>query len=180
MDPREKPCPKPFHRFNSSPEVIRVAVMLYVRYPLSLCNVEDLLFERGVDICHETVRLWWKRVLAAVRRRRSQAAGEPDARVSHWRWHLDEIYVRINSEMYYLWRAVDHKGEGLESYVTKKCDKSAALSRCVPADVRCDRADNAGRGLVGDDPIGRAVALQRLLMRASQQMDSSKNPRISR
>ena len=48
----------PFRYFDSSPEVIRLVVMMYVRYPLSLRNVEDLLFERGVDICHETVRLW--------------------------------------------------------------------------------------------------------------------------
>jgi len=49
--------PNPFRYFNSSPEVIRLVVMMYVRYPLSLRNVEDLLFERGIDICHETVRL---------------------------------------------------------------------------------------------------------------------------
>ena len=46
----------PFRCFNSSPEVIRMAVMLYLHFPLSLRNVEDLLFEHGVDICHETVR----------------------------------------------------------------------------------------------------------------------------
>ena len=51
----------PFAHFHSSPEVIRMVVMLNVRYPLSLRNVEDLLFERGIDICHETVRLWWNR-----------------------------------------------------------------------------------------------------------------------
>jgi hypothetical protein len=51
----------PFRYFNSSPEVIRLTVMLYIRYPLSLRQVEDLLFERGIDICHETVRLWWNR-----------------------------------------------------------------------------------------------------------------------
>ena len=53
--------PNPFRYFNSSPEMIRLVVMMYVRYPLSLRNVEDLLFERGIDICHETVRLWWNR-----------------------------------------------------------------------------------------------------------------------
>ena len=52
----------PFRYFNSSPEVIRLAVMMYVRYPLSLRQVEDLLCERGIDICHETVRYWWNRV----------------------------------------------------------------------------------------------------------------------
>lgn len=51
----------PFRYFDSSPEVIRLVVMIYVKYPLSLRNVEDLLFKRGIDICHETVRLWWNR-----------------------------------------------------------------------------------------------------------------------
>ena len=53
--------PNPFRYFNSSPEVVRLTVMIYVRYPLSLRNVEDLLHERGIDICHETVRFWWNR-----------------------------------------------------------------------------------------------------------------------
>jgi hypothetical protein len=57
-----KPAVSPFRYFNSSPEVIRLVMMMYVRYPLSLRNVEDLLFERGIDICHETVKLWWKRL----------------------------------------------------------------------------------------------------------------------
>ena len=51
----------PFRYFNSSPEVIRLVVMMYIRYPLSLRQVEDILFERGIDICHETVRFWWNR-----------------------------------------------------------------------------------------------------------------------
>ena len=50
-----------FLYFNSSPEVIRLVVMMYVRYPMSLRNVEDLLAERGIDISHETVRFWWNR-----------------------------------------------------------------------------------------------------------------------
>ena len=126
---RYKPKPdSPFKRFNSSPEVIRLVVMMYVKYPLSLRNVEDLLFERGIDICHETVRHWWNRfgpLFAADIRRQ---------RVSHmrgfrqWQWHLDEMYVRINGEMVYLWRAVDQEGELLESFVTKTRDKAAALA----------------------------------------------------
>ena len=48
----------PFRYFNNSPEVIRLAVMMYIRYPLSLRQVEDILFERSIDICHETVRFW--------------------------------------------------------------------------------------------------------------------------
>jgi putative transposase len=51
----------PFRYFKTSPEIIRLAVTMYVRLPLSLRNVEDLLHERGIDICHETVRFWWHR-----------------------------------------------------------------------------------------------------------------------
>jgi len=101
--------------------------MMYVRFPLSLRNVEDLLFERGIDICHETVRLWWNRFgplfAADIRRQRVQRMRG----FRHWQWHLDEMYVRLNGQMVYLWRAVDHEGEILESFVSKKRDKSAAL-----------------------------------------------------
>ena len=55
----------PFRYFNSSPEVIRLVVMMYIRYPLSLRQVEDILFERGIDICHETVR-FAARLIASV------------------------------------------------------------------------------------------------------------------
>jgi len=126
--PRPRKPASPFRYFNSSPEVIRLVVMMYVRFPLSLRNVEDLLFERGIDICHETVRHWWNRFgpmfAADIRRQRvSRMRG-----FRHWRWHLDEMYVKINGELHYLWRAVDHEGEILESFVTKKRDKSAALA----------------------------------------------------
>jgi putative transposase len=126
--PRPRVPASPFRSFNSSPEVIRAAVMLYIRYPMSLRNVEDLLFERGIDICHETVRFWWSRFgpmfAAEIRRRRvSYMRG-----FRQWRWHLDEMYVKVNGEMRYLWRAVDHEGEILESFVTKTRDKAAALA----------------------------------------------------
>lgn len=55
---------------------------------------------------------------------------------SYWRWHLDEVYVKINGEMHYLWRAVDHEGEILESYVTKTRDKAAALRSMKKAPKR--------------------------------------------
>ena len=70
----------PFRYFNSSPEVIRLVVMMYVRYPLSLRNVEDLLAERGIDISHETVRFWWNRfgpIFAAEIRRGGSCGCEP-------------------------------------------------------------------------------------------------------
>ena len=103
-----------FRYFNSSPEVIRLVVMMYVRYPMSLRNVEDLLAERGIDIIHETIR-FSERSVARLRR------------FPQWRWHLDEVFVKINGELRYLWRAVDHEGEVLETVVTAKRDKAAAL-----------------------------------------------------
>jgi len=117
----------PFRYFNSSPEIIRLAVMMYVKHPLSLRNVEDLLSERGIDISHETVRFWWNRFgpifAAEIRKKRvAHLRGYPQ-----WRWHLDEVFVKINGKLCYLWRAVDHEGEVLETVVTAKRDKAAAL-----------------------------------------------------
>ena len=116
----------PFRYFKTSPEIIRLAVMMYVRFPLSLRQVEDLLHERGINISHETVRTWWNRfgpVFAAeIRKCRIQGRS-----FSLWKWHLDEVFVRINGEQHYLWRAVDQEGEVLESFVTKRRDRTAAL-----------------------------------------------------
>src|SRR6266481_1720542 len=117
----------PFRYFNSSPEVIRLVVMMYVKYPLSLRNVEDLLAERGIDISHETVRFWWNRFgpmfAAEIRKKRvALMRGYPQ-----WRWHLDEAFVKVNGKLCYLWRAIDHEGHVLEAVVTAKRDKAAAL-----------------------------------------------------
>jgi len=80
----------PFRYFKTSPEIIRLAVMLYIRYPLSLRNVEDILHERGIEISHETVRFWWNRFgpifAAEIRRKRVETMRGS----RHWRWHLDE------------------------------------------------------------------------------------------
>jgi putative transposase len=115
-----------FRYFKTSPEIIQLAVMLYVRFPLSLRNVEDLLHERGVVVSYESVRYWWHRFgsqfASQIKKRR--AVGMQSR---NWKWHLDEVFVEINGERHYLWRAVDHEGEVLESYVTKKRDKKAAL-----------------------------------------------------
>ena len=119
--------PNPFRYFRTSREIIQLAVMLYVRFPLSLRNVEDLLHERGIDVSHESVRFWWQRFgpmfAAEIRKKRVERMRS----WPQWRWHLDEMFVKINGERHYLWRAVDHEGEVLESYVTKTRDKKAAL-----------------------------------------------------
>ncbi|WP_282159465.1 IS6 family transposase [Shimia thalassica] len=117
----------PFRYFRTSPEIIRLAVMMYIRFPLSLRNVEDLLHERGIDVSYESVRFWWQRFgpqfASEIRKKRSQSMQHH----SNWKWHLDEMFVKVNGERHYLWRAVDHEGEVLESYVTKNRDRKAAL-----------------------------------------------------
>jgi putative transposase len=78
----------PFRYFKTSLEVIRLAAMLYVRFPLSLRNVQDLLHERGIEVSHETVRFRWQRFrpmfAAEIRRKRVVSLS-----TSRWRWHLD-------------------------------------------------------------------------------------------
>src|SRR5450755_2579741 len=155
---RPRKPPSPFRYFNSSPQVIRLVVMMYVKYPLSLRNVEDLLAERGIDICHETVRFWWNRFgpmfAAEIRRKRVQHMRA----YTHWRWHLDEVYVKINGQMRYLWRAVDHEGEVLESYVTKTRDKTAALKFIKKAMKRHGRP----RAIVIDGLRSYGAALKKI------------------
>ena len=72
------------------------------------------------------MRYWWNRfgpLFAAEIRTRRVHHGS----YSNWRWHLDEVFVRINGKTHYLWRAVDHEGEVLEVFVTKRRDRKAAL-----------------------------------------------------
>src|SRR4051812_10972422 len=106
--PRLPACP--FRYFNSSPEVIRLVVMLYVRFPLSLRNVEDLLFERGIDICHETVRHWWNRFgpLFASNIRRQRVSRMRALR--HWRWHR-AVHKIFSSDSHLKLKAKSSKAE---------------------------------------------------------------------
>ena len=118
----------PFRYFKTSPEIIRLAVMMYVLFPLSLRQVEDLLHERGIDVSYETVRYWWNRFgptfATEIKKKRSAQMRSR----TQWRWLLDEVFVRINGATHYLWRAVDHEGEVLESFVTRKRDRKAAVT----------------------------------------------------
>ena len=105
--------------------------MYYIRYPLSFRQVEDILHERGVDICHETVRFWVERFGCKVRARKSVRRGL--GHHSNWQWHLDEVFVKINGERFYLWRAVDHEGEVLECYVSRRRNRAAAKKFLIKA-----------------------------------------------
>ena len=117
VGPQRRWIRNPFRYFNNSPEVIRPTVMMYVRYPLSLLQVEGLLSQRGIDICHETLRFCWNSFsplfAAKIRKRRFHSRS-----YSQWRWHLDEVFVRINGKTHYLWRAVNHEGEVPKIFAT--------------------------------------------------------------
>ncbi|WP_290770988.1 IS6 family transposase [Hoeflea sp.] len=162
----------PFRYFKTSPEIIRLAVMMYVRFPLSLRNVEDLLHERGIDISHECVRFWWNRFgpifASEIRKRRVEGM-----RSSRWRWHLDEVFVKINGQQHYLWRAVDHEGEVLESFVTKRRNKKAALKFLKKSLKRHGRAEE----LVTDRLRSYGAALNELGIRDRQESGRWKNNR---
>ena len=112
-----------FKYYKSSPEIIKLAIMYYVRYPLSLRNIEDILHERGINICHETIRYWWNKLGPIVAR---ELKKKREHKPSNWRWHTDEVFVKINGKLHYLWRAIDHEGTVLDCYVPKRRDKKAA------------------------------------------------------
>lgn len=98
----------PFRYFKTSPEIIRLAVMMYIKFPLSLRNVEDLLHERGIDICHETVHYWRNRFGLMFAREVRKKRIHSSTNYSNWKWHHDE-------------------GEVLEAFVSKRRDSKAAL-----------------------------------------------------
>ena len=104
--------------YRSPPEIIQQAIWLYLRFTLSLRDVEDLLAERGVAVPYETVRRWVNHfgpmIAADLRKRRLKP---------HTTWHLDEVYLKIDGRMVYLWRAVDAEGEVLDVLVQSKRNK---------------------------------------------------------
>jgi putative transposase len=108
--------------YRFPPEVIHQAIWLYLRFTLSFRDVEDLLAERGIAVSYETVRRWVNHfgpmIAAHLRKRRPKP---------HATWHLDEVYLKIDGRMVYLWRAVDAEGEVLDVLVQSKRDKHAAL-----------------------------------------------------
>ncbi|MEY9988355.1 transposase-like protein [Streptomyces sp. V4I8] len=91
--------------FRFPPDVIAHAVWLYHRFPLSFRDVEELLFERGIQVSYEAIRLWCERFGPEYARRLHRRQPRPGGR-----WHLDEVFIKVNGRMRYLWRAVDQDG----------------------------------------------------------------------
>ena len=108
--------------YRFPPVIIQQAIWLYLRFTLSFRDVEDLLAERGIVVSYETVRRWVNhfgpKIAADLRKRRAKP---------HATWHLDEIYLKIDGRLVYLWRAVDSEGEVLDVLVQTKRNKAAAL-----------------------------------------------------
>src|SRR5712671_2538079 len=110
-----------YHRHRFPAEIISHCVWLYFRFPLSFRNVEEMLAMRGVSLSYEAVREWcfkFGQTYANGLRRRSPRPGD--------QWHLDEVFLKINGRLHYLWRAVDQDGDVLDIMVQRKRDKKAA------------------------------------------------------
>ncbi|MGB6224522.1 MAG: IS6 family transposase [Pseudonocardiaceae bacterium] len=107
--------------FRFPAEIINHCVWLYYRFPLSFREVEEMMLQRGIVVSHETVRQWCAKFgqtyANALRRRR----GRPGDK-----WHLDEVFIKINGKTHYLWRAVDQHGTVLDILVTSHRDAKAA------------------------------------------------------
>ena len=102
-------------------EVISHCVWLYFRFPLSFREVEELMLERGIFVSYETIRRWCAKFgqqYASALRRRQPRPGD--------KWHLDEVFIKINGDQKYLWRAVDQDGNVLDILVQNRRDKAAA------------------------------------------------------
>ena len=110
-----------YHRHRFPQEVIRHTVWLYYRFCLSYRDVEDLLAERGVAVAYETIRRWRLRfgpVYANRLRKQSGPGGD--------QWFVDEVFVRINGQQRYLYRAVDQDGQVLDVLVQSRRNTKAA------------------------------------------------------
>ena len=119
MTPAATPDLYKHHRFPG--EIIRHAVWLYFRFPLSHRDVEELLFVRGVIVSYEAIRKWCRKFgqqYANQLRRRRPRPGD--------KWHLDEVCITINKQRHYLWRAVDQEGNVLDILIQRRRNKQAA------------------------------------------------------
>jgi putative transposase len=110
-----------YHRHRFPAEIISHCVWLYFRFPLSFRDVEEMLAMRGLSLSYETVREWclkFGQTYANGLRRSSPRPGDC--------WHLDEVFLKINGRLHYLWGAVDQDGEVLDILVQGRRDKKAA------------------------------------------------------
>ncbi len=108
------------HRFPG--EIISHCVWLYYRFSLSYRDIEEMMAQRGVRVSYESIRQWclkFGQTIAEELRRRRPQPGD--------KWHLDEVYLKINGRTHYLWRTVDQEGVVLVVLVQNRRNKQAAI-----------------------------------------------------
>ena len=116
-----KSAPSRYHRHRFPPEIIGYALWVYHRFCLSFRDVEDLLAERGIIVSYEAIRQWcWKFGPDYARRLKKKQGRLGDT------WYLDELFVRINGQQQYLWRAVDQDGDVIDILLQSRRDQRAA------------------------------------------------------
>ena len=131
-----------YKRYRYPKSVIGYAVRLYLRYCLSYRDVQEILLERGIDVTYESIRSWvqkWGASYASLIRKRRLGFRD--------KWHIDEVYLKINGIFYYLWRLVDSDGVEIDILLQKRRNAKAAkrfLSRALK------RTGMAPRVLVAD------------------------------
>src|SRR5205807_4878692 len=166
-------APLCYRRHRFPPEIIQHAIWLYLRFTLSYRDVEELLAERGLDVSYETVRRWVLKFGPAIGRRLRQRRPRPSDR-----WHLDEMVVRIAGERMYLWRAVDHEGEVLDSWSSADATASGAAADAQAAQkarlMRAGQSQTAECGGVGAQFVGDQQFRRRIRIRQSG--DASASP----
>ncbi|HJY84209.1 MAG TPA: IS6 family transposase [Candidatus Binatia bacterium] len=113
--------PSQYRGYRFPPEIISYAVWLYHRFCLSFRDVEELLAERGITVSYEALRQWCLKFGSSFTKKLRHRQGRLGDT-----WHLDEMFVTINGERHYLWRAVDQDGEVLDILVQKRRDQHAA------------------------------------------------------
>jgi putative transposase len=113
--------PVSYRRHRFPPEIISHCVWLYFRFALSFRDIEEIMNERGVTLTYETIREWSQKFGTSFAKRLKTHRPRPGDK-----WHLDEMFVKINGTPHYLWRAVDQNGNVLDILVQKNRDKCAA------------------------------------------------------
>ncbi len=139
----------PYLRHRFPPEIIAHCVLLYIRFPLSFRAVEEMMLMRGVQVSYETIRRWCQKFgqqFAHELRRRRPRSGDT--------WHLDEVFLKINGQTYYLWRAVDQDGHVLDVLVQSRRNAAAAKRLMVST----KKSRDLGAGSVTIAPSYAAAA----------------------
>ncbi len=152
------------------PVIIQHTVWLYARFTLSFRDVEELLAERGIQVSFESIRSWVARFGTQIARRLRHHRPRP-----HSLWHLDEVFVSMNGQRSYLWRAIDQNGEILDVLVQAKRDKKAALKLMRKL---IKKSGLAPRTIVTDKLRSYAAAFRDLGLTARHHQARWKNNRI--